>query len=402
LRQRGIPSWDSILSDDGAEFLPAAWSSNPISLIWEPYAGYLQVSPRLLAIPLVLLPLSWAAAYIAIVSAIVSALLGVFVVIASEGLVRQRYLRWSLGLLATLGPFMGGTPSLAEIQFPLVFASFWAIISISESRRFLLVRIVLVVLAGLSSAIAFALIPIALVMVILRRQRSDLIIIGALMFGLLAQMITLLTVSTPDPLAQRTLDGIIGIYGQRVVAAMVVGEGWLEWAWLQFGVSISIYSAVAVVIGIGVWAANTKYSQWIYSGLALALSPVLMILSLNARGLVPLLIVRTGFFTLDGERYFVIPILLLASGLILLAGGPPREVNFVVTRAAVIFRVALAVQIIIIIVVGFRIDTIRSPGPRWGEQIERANKICQIDKNAPLYLLFSPTNFNVRIKCSDL
>ena len=404
LRQRGVAPWDSIQSDDGTGFVQAAWSAHPFSLIFTPYAGYLQITPRLLAFPMGILPLSWAAAYFAISAALFTALLGAFVVCSSEGLIRQKYLRAALGLLIVLGPQAREETivALAPLQFPLVFAAFWAVIALKESRRFLALRVGVVLLAGLSSPLTFGLIPVALVIAGWRRKRSDFVVIAALALGLLGQLITLLSTPTPDPVSSRTLNGIIGIYGQRVVSATVVGGGWLERAWLHFGTSLSIGAAILVIVGIGIWGASTQRRQWVYAGLALILSPIFVIFSLNSRGLVPLLVAIPGFFTYDGERYFVIPILFLVSGLILLAGGPSRAGRKRLMPIAAVFRVVLVIQIVVVVVIGFRVDTMRSPGPRWAEQIRNAEHVCQRDSKAILYLLYSPTNFNSKVNCSDL
>ncbi|MCJ7438766.1 MAG: hypothetical protein MUP97_13520, partial [Acidimicrobiia bacterium] len=328
LRQRGQHPWDTIAPDDGTGYLQAAWSDHPVSLIWTQYAGYLQVGIRLVAAPLALLPLSWAARYLAVAGALSLSLMGLFVVRASEGLVRQPSLRWLLGLVLVLGPAVGLETSalISELQFPLFFAAFWAVLAVGGPRWFTLTRMVVVGLACLSNPIALSLIPLAVVVAVARRRRTEYAVTGALLVGALGQAITLLTVPTPPPLVPRTLDGVVGIYGQRVVAGTVVGEEWLQSAWLRHGSSLSVVSVMVVLALVLLFGATTVRSQWWYAAAALVWSCGILVFALYTRGLVPFLLARPDFFTHAGARYVLIPSWLLVSALVLLAGGHPRAV----------------------------------------------------------------------------
>lgn len=404
LRQRGHAPWDTIQSDDGTGFVVPAWRDHPISLLWTQYAGYLQVLPRLVATPLAVLPHSWAAAYGAVTSSVVTALLGLFVVRASGGLVRQPILRWLLGLILVLGPAVAleTTATIAQLQFPLVFAAFWAIIARPTSRSFLAVRAGVVLLAALSSVIALTLLPLAAVTIAVRRLRSDWVVGSALGVGAVAQGITLLVVTTPAPLAERTLDGIIGIYGQRVAGATVVGGRWLGRAWLELGTTLSIVSCVVLVAFAVVLAATTDRAQWGYAGAAVLWSAGILVASLWARGLVPLLVARDGIFTDDGARYVLIPGWLLVSGLVLLAGGPTRTAPSWVGQCAQVARVVLVIQTILVVAVAFRVTNIRSPGPSFASELRRTEHDCRANPSGVAYPLFSPPNFYGEIPCEDL
>jgi hypothetical protein len=404
LRQRGHAPWDTIQSDDGTGFIVPAWRHNPVSLLWTQYAGYLQLAPRIVATPLAVLPHSWAAAYAAVVPAIVTALLGLFVVRASDGLVRQEPLRWLLGVIVVLGPAVAfeTTATIAQLQFPLVFAAFWAIISLDTSRRLLVVRIAVVVMAALSSVLALTLLPIAAVVTLARRQRADVVLASAFGISAVGQIVALLVVPTPPPLVARTLDGIEAIYGQRVLGAGLVGEAWAQSAWNHLGPILSGLALLAVVILSVIFGATTVRAQWWYAGAAFLWSFGILVVSLYARGLVPFLVPRDHVFLQDGVRYMLIPGWLVVSGLVLLAGGPPHPVPRWLERCATVARVVLVAQTVLIVAVGFRVTTIRSPGPSWSSELRRVERGCQKDPRGFAYPLFSPPNFYGEIPCDEL
>ena len=404
LRQRGHPPWDTIQSDDGTGFIVPAWQHNPVSLLFTQYAGYLLTASRLVAAPLAVLPHSWDAAYAAIVPSIVTVLLGLFIIQASKGLVRQPALRWLLGLVVVFGPAVGfeTTATIAQLQFPLVFAAFWAIISLDDSRRMLAVRVFVVVLAALSSVLALTLLPIAAIVALTRHRRTDRLLAVAFGIGAVPQVITLLVVPTPPPLAARTLDGIEAIYGQRVLGAGLVGEAWGESAWNHLGTNLSVLALLAAVTLTVIFGATTVRSQWWYAGAAFVWSFGILVVSLYSRGLVPSFVPRQHVFNHDGIRYMLIPGWLVISGLVLLAGGPPRPVPAWLRRCATVARVLLVVQTAVIIAAGFRVTSLRSPGPSWAAELRRVERGCRANPKGAAYPLFSPPNFYGEVPCDEL
>ena len=95
LRQAGVPAWRTLWGEDGYVFLPQALAHPGASLL-RPYAGYLQLVPRLIADGVALLPLSDAALALAVTGALIAAGCAVFAGHASAGHIRSRWLRAGL------------------------------------------------------------------------------------------------------------------------------------------------------------------------------------------------------------------------------------------------------------------------------------------------------------------
>ena len=92
-RAAGRPAWRVVWAEDGTIFLQQALDQSFAQALGTTYAGYLHVVPRLLAEPAALLPLSAAAAWLAIASAAVASLLAAYVWVASATLFETRRAR---------------------------------------------------------------------------------------------------------------------------------------------------------------------------------------------------------------------------------------------------------------------------------------------------------------------
>ena len=106
LRQTGAHSWDTIWGEDGWVYFQQA-HDHGLGVVLRGYAGYLQLTPRLLAIPTAIVPIHQLALYFAVVAAVVGAALAWFVYWASEGWVESRPVRLALASLVVLMPALG-------------------------------------------------------------------------------------------------------------------------------------------------------------------------------------------------------------------------------------------------------------------------------------------------------
>jgi hypothetical protein len=405
LRQRGTPAWDVVQSDDGYGFLVPVWTNDVVPLLWRSYAGYLQVVPRLVATPLAALPASWGAAYLTVTSAVITVLLGWFVALAARGLVRQAWLRWALALTVIFLPGAGWetTGVLSEQQFVLVLAAFWAVISVQRSRPMLVARVGVVVLAVTSAPLALLFLPLAAAIVWWRRDRTDAIVAVALVIGSILQGIAMLVSSGPPPIGPRTLRGVLSIYLQRVVASWAVGDTQLDDAWRDLGTPLLVFATALAVAIIAVLAATVARRQWIWAGAAFTWSGFALAVSLWSRGITEQLPVQEGSFSYAGARYVLVPLWLFISGLVLLAGGPPREDSPVwLGRTATIARYALVAQLAVMAVVGFRVDSLRSPGPSFASELRAVRAECREGPGRSAVMRFAPPSFYATVPCDAM
>jgi hypothetical protein len=404
LRQRGHPAWDTILSDDGTGFLTAPWRHSAIPLLGKSYAGYLNVVPRILAAPLAVLPRAWGAAYLAVTAAVVTALLGWFVATAARGMVRRSALCWLLGVALVFAPAMGHETmnAISQLQFPLVFAAFWAILSVQRSRRMTISRAVVAFLACASSTLALLYLPLAAIVAWRRRSRADLVVTAALGTGGLLQLITLAVVPTPRPIGPRTLSGLPRVYLQRVLESWLVGDGWLRTAVVEHRHTLAIVTILAVILLVVLLAACVRRDQWLWATIAFVSSGAMLAATAWARGLTPLFGAIDAIAGYQGARYFLVPFWLFFSGLVLLAGGVPRSLPRPAATLAAVGRAFLIVQFVVLAVVGFRLSNVRSTGPSYAAQIRSAQAECSRHANSRPVLFFSPPVFYAVVRCDEL
>ena len=133
-------------------YLSGAWNSHFLHGLGTPYAGYLQVVPRLLAQIVVLFPVADAAAVTALLAAAVAAASAVFVFLSSAEVIRSVPLR----LVVSLAPAVlavSGLELLAifcNLHWYLIFASFWAFLWRKTTTARLLASAAVVAAATLS------------------------------------------------------------------------------------------------------------------------------------------------------------------------------------------------------------------------------------------------------------
>jgi hypothetical protein len=196
--------------------------------------------------------------------------------------------------------------------------------------------------------------------------------------------------------------GIPSIYLQRVIASWVVGDTQVDEAWLELGDALLVLSAAIALAIVVVLAAAVERRQWWWGGAAFAWSGLSLAVALWSRGITEQLPVQEGTFTYAGARYILVPIWLFLAGIVLLAGGPPRAVTAWVARTAAVARYAVAVQLVVLAAVGFRIDSLRSPGPSFAAELRAARAECAEHPGGAPIVRFAPPTFYARVPCDDL
>ena len=75
LRQRGTPSWETVWSEDASIYTYQAVWHGSLDSLFRGYAGYLQLPPRLMAVPTPYFSLRYLSVYDALISTVTGALL---------------------------------------------------------------------------------------------------------------------------------------------------------------------------------------------------------------------------------------------------------------------------------------------------------------------------------------
>ena len=156
-------AFDHVWAEDGKVFLGDAERHGLASVSYA-YAGYLQTLPRVLAVAGKALPIRDYATYIVLVSALVVGALAAFVYLTAANVLGSA--AWAaapaLGMALTPALAISSLGDLANLQWFLIFAAFWAMLVPPRGTRPYVATIV-AGLAALTSPIAVLVAPVAVV-----------------------------------------------------------------------------------------------------------------------------------------------------------------------------------------------------------------------------------------------
>ena len=404
LRQAVASAWDTIWAEDGFEFLADALSGNPLATVLEPHGGYIHLPPRAAAAITALLPLDAAAVTFAVIWALVVALLAAFVYAASAEILRSRALRLALAALAALLPAAGSEllGNATNLHFWLVHACFWAFVWRSTTVPALASRTTVVAVTALSDPLTLLFAPLALWNAVARRERRELMVPAALVAGLAVQLgVTALAGEPPQRLTAFDPADLPLLYALRVTGSLLVGDRFLDDAWLSLGRLFAYGSLIAVGAALVAGAARVRGATRLFVAVAAGYSVLLFGVFLAGRGTAGM---RPGTdeatWHLAGARFTYAPILLLTAALLALvdryaatAAGPGGH------------RAVGATVVVVAVLVGanFDLTSERSLGPTWRPQLEAARQRCDAGARAArIPVAPEPFGFALDASCQDL
>jgi hypothetical protein len=373
LRQPDARTWNTVWAEDGAVYASEAYAHPAVSTLLRGYAGYVQFVPRVIALGVRPIPVAWIAPYFAVVTAVVIALLALFVHRSAEGWVQSRWLRSSLMFMTALVPviYFEVNANIANLGWPLLFASFWALASRREGAWDTVLRCVVVALTALSTPLLALLLPAAVALAAFRRRRADVIVLLVGVSALVVQWIGT-RASSPGPNEPSSRRDLPLAYAVRVFGSLLFGERWLDRLWIKLGVGLAV-AAVVILIAVVVVSAPRRIDRdrlW-FATVSFVLSMVLFTVPVWIRG-TDVIRLTSGVFTGVGSRYVYLPLLVLYSGFVVLIDGSPRR-PLVALAAA---------QSIALMIICLGLSSLRSPGPTWSAELASARTRCRAP-NAP-------------------
>ncbi|WP_322778367.1 hypothetical protein [Frankia sp. Cas4] len=395
-RQGGIGALDTMWAEDGHIFLEQSVRLSVLDAFTTTYAGYLHVVPRTIAALAAVLPLRDAAAGFAVLSALLLAATAVFVYVASGATLRHRPVRLVLAASFVVLPVGQGevlNNVAANLHFPLMAASVWALLWNPRGRAFSALAAGVVALAVLSDPTMILLAPVALLRGLLLRGVRGWAPGAVLLAGFVVQMIPRVTGNTDrafEPLALSPLKIPVyyahnvvagGLFGDRLpgrsvtspraalfilLAVMVLGvfaalawkrrrapSSWL--AMIMVGQSVLLYTGPVLLAG----AATPRY----------ALAPALILLSAAA--------VIVDRAVTDGDN---------------LAVGEPRRAGF--------RQHAFVVLLVFAMATGFWMDNARGDGPRFSQELAAGRARCAaLPASAAVTVRVSPSGWSANLPC---
>ena len=376
-RQTGVPAARTLWAEDRTVFLPQALS-DPVGSLFRPFAGYLELYPRLAADVVAWFPLSEAAAGFAVAGALTASCLAVFVFHASRDHIHRPELRVLLAASVVLLPTALEEIANNAVNTPwyLLFAAFWALLWRPRSRSGTAVAALVCLAAAASNPLTVFYLPLAAARVLaLPRIRENVATLGWLAGGL-AQVPAVLTFSRGHVAASPAK--ALAFYGQNVTLAAVAGHHGTDLlrsaGWLGGG---AIAATVAVAVG-AVWAwRQGEPSVRALVVWALALGLVLAVAAVLISGQVAFTSARPDLY-IRGSRYAQPAVLLLVSAAIVAVDGFLRRDGIRHARAAHVTAVVLLAAVLgTTWVSDFRYVNSRAGYTPWSVHLARIEHRCR-------------------------
>jgi hypothetical protein len=377
-RQTGLPAWRTIWAEDRTIFLPQALY-HPLGSLFQPYDGYLEFYPRLIAELVARFPLKDAAAGFAVAGALTAACTAVFVFHASSGHVRRPELRVLLAASVLLLP-----TALVEIAnsgvnstWYLLFGTFWALLWRPRSRWGMAVAALVCFASSSSNALAALYVPlVAARVIVLPRAREHAATLGWVAGGVL-QLPAVLTLSRNHQAT--TLTKALAFYGHNVILAAVAGHHGTELlrsaGWLGSGTEV----ATLVVAAVAAWACirlGPRVRVFVVTALALGL--ILTLVATLVHGQVASILSARPALYLRGSRYAQTPILMIDSAAIVAVDAVLRRHRIRFERAAQVMAAFLLVAVLgTMWTSDFRYANSRATFEPWSHIVAKIEGRCQ-------------------------
>jgi hypothetical protein len=374
-RQAGVRPWNSIWAEDGGIFYPGALL-HPLASLMQPYAGYLQLVPRLIADAVAVLPLRAAAGAFAVVGALVASACAVFVFRASVGHVRTLLLRGLLAASVILLPSALTEISGNAVNTPwyLLFALFWAMLWRPRSGKGMAMAALACFAAASSNALAAVYAPLVLARVLaLPRGKEQAASLGWAAGCALQLAAALRSAGIHQP---GSVSVGLDFYQRRVLVTAVVGRHFATLLIAETGTAKAAAIAACIVASVAGWALITGGSRvraFVTADLCLGLALVLVAAIVRGWGTQ-----GQDDVWLIGDRYAATPILLIDSLAIvaldahLRRGGDPAQRARRGMAAA-----ALAALCGAIWASDFSYTSMRSASPPWSQLVSGFQQRCE-------------------------
>ncbi|MBA8822797.1 hypothetical protein FHX42_000126 [Saccharopolyspora lacisalsi] len=382
VRGPGLLPRDVVWGEDGGVFLNQAMRHSWWHNLFVPHAGYLQVVARIVAEPASLLPVSWAATWLAAGAAFVVASISVLVWFASGRVVRSV---WARGLLTALVPLLpqAGYEVIAtacNLHWYLAYAAFWVLLVPPRTVRGQLGGAFVVVLAALSDPLAGIVLPAAAVgMRFASRRRVAAIAPAAMIVALAVQVWVHFTGAVGYRASPTSLWDLPQIYAVRVVLSALTGDRLLEPVYVRIGLAgVAVVGLVVLAGTVAAWWRADRRTRFV-TAVSLVISVAYLCAPLFVRGTGGYLDYQR--FWLGGSRYTIVPLLLLWTAVIVLLDRfaqrcGPRPTRFGVNASALVgtlTAVFLGVQLLH----GWAAPSVRSGGPSWSAEVREARLDCR-------------------------
>jgi hypothetical protein len=413
LRQTGVRSWRTVWEEDGTIYFGQANFHGGLAVLFRGYSGYLQLPPRILGAIATLVPIQDLAVYFAVTAVVISAVLAWFVYYNCDGWIASRPVRLALASLVVLMPALGAenTANITDTIWVFAAVAPWALISLQERPRDVVIRSVVVFFAATSTVLCVMFVPLALGYAVIRKTRATWVVAVAFCVGLAVQAVVVLH-SKRDYLGEpkafehiRSIQWLFGhpsasllarFTGVRVFAMFLTGDKGISVDWRHHNSLLIIGSALCVglILALLLPGAGRRCQ-------ALA---VVLVLYAVITFVVP---AWYGGIAQSKFRYSVIPVMMLASAVAVLVAPSGSSRDRTIVRLSGSLFVA---YVLVVVLTGFSVTNLRSVGPSWSSSLAHiqqtqcltanSDKLVNVPTQQPNPPFIAP--FPVTLRCQDL
>jgi hypothetical protein len=215
-----------VYAEDGGVFLAGAMRHGLLASLATPYEGYLHTLPRVIASAITVAPLGTASVLMAFSASLVAGSLAVYVFVATRHWIPSRVVRGAVIVAMVLLPVAREevVADLANLQWPLLFACFWALFSAGETRAVRRASGAVAVTAALSSPLALTLLPIAMWRLLFRRgHRVDRVCLAFVAAACLQAVVAVASMGDRGLRGHPVRDAgaLVSSFGDHVVGGLV-------------------------------------------------------------------------------------------------------------------------------------------------------------------------------------
>ncbi|TDN88396.1 hypothetical protein [Microbacterium sp. BK668] len=370
-------SWNVLWAEDAAIFLDGALNGGPAA-VFEPWAGYWHVVPRLAilvaaAVPFGVIPLA-----VTITAAFLTSLIACACFVLLETRLRSVPLRFAAWLVVIALPIAGGEVinNLANLHWFLIVAAFCAVLVRSRSVAFAVLQAVVLFCAVGSDPLALVLLPVVLLRWWLLPAWRDRSIIIAFLAAAIVQVAvtytgTLVTSGRTFSSDFPTPPEFLEFYAYRVVLTSLFGTEGSMWIAARAGATFSGLMLAGALVLLVVGAVRNADRRWAIIGFGLgSVLFAAVVYSLQWYQLA-----AAGAMTIaDGSRYAVVPSALLLIAVLLSVDALVSELRTpwirIVSGAVVLCLIALPALF------GLRWYNGRDGAVVWPDALRTASEEC--------------------------
>jgi hypothetical protein len=383
LRQPGYGAMNTVWAEDGEVFLADAAGRPVLAGLTTAYEGYYHLAPRLLAQVAVRFPADEAAAVMAVLAALVTAVLALFVYVAAGAHLTGRLPRLLVSLPVVVAPLAQDElyNALCNVHWPLLYATSWALLWTPRRRVGRIAGFLVVALTVTSDLLAAVFVPLAVARAWWRRDRYSMLLLAVLVGGLGIQLAGLLVRHNPRDMGPPRFDAAWALtsFLLRPVPRILLGSRLLAGDPRAIGYLASVAAAWLLVLAAVVAAFRHRHRAATNAATNRVLAAVLFAEAVALYGES----VMAGGFAL--ARYEYVPGLLALAAVTALVDPAGRS--------GWRTRVPVAALLVVVTVVGawnLRTDNVRAEGPAWRQSVRSARAACADPDTATVRVPVSP------------